>query len=223
MSREVRLVDEAVAELEEATEWYEQQSAGLELVFLAAVDRAIDAIVRWPDAGTPVEGVAEDLRTRRTSIARFPYFIAYVDARTTGKSGHRTDHLPRTITAGQGTRSGQMAHIGPGLMPSGRITAIGGRLSPPDRVGTIGPAGSPRGTCKGASLLATRTHDPLEPTSHEARPREAGRPRHRPDADERSRRSAPDRRLICGPRSVPGDACAPQARPSERSRLPLRR
>ena len=78
MSLEIRLVDEAVAELEEAAEWYEQQSAGLGLVFLAAVDRAIDAIVRWPDAGTPVEGVADDLRARRTSIARFPYFIAYV-------------------------------------------------------------------------------------------------------------------------------------------------
>ena len=34
-----------------AARWYEQRHAGLGLAFVAAVDRAVESIVRWPQAG----------------------------------------------------------------------------------------------------------------------------------------------------------------------------
>ena len=78
MTVEVRCVDEAVAELDDAALWYEERRAGLGLAFLAAVDRAVESVERWPRVGTLVEDVPDDLEARRVPVPRFPYFVAYV-------------------------------------------------------------------------------------------------------------------------------------------------
>lgn len=78
MSQRVHLVNEASAELEDAARWYEQRHAGLGLVFVAAVDRAVESIVRWPQAGVPIDGLAPDLDVRRVPVSRFPYYLAYL-------------------------------------------------------------------------------------------------------------------------------------------------
>lgn len=78
MTAPVRLLDEAVAELEDASDWYEHQRSGLGLVFLSAVDRTIDRVSRWPLSGSPVDGIDEALDVRRLSVERFPYYLAYI-------------------------------------------------------------------------------------------------------------------------------------------------
>ena len=80
MTKKVRLLDEAVAEVEDAALWYEERNAGLGLAFLAAIDRSFDHLSRWPLTGTLVEGVDESLQVRRTTVGSFPYYIAYVTA-----------------------------------------------------------------------------------------------------------------------------------------------
>ena len=78
MTAPVRFLDEAVAELEDASGWYQQQRSGLGLVFLAAIDRTVDRLSRWPKTGSLIDGVADDLEVRRTPVERFPYYLAYV-------------------------------------------------------------------------------------------------------------------------------------------------
>lgn len=74
----VDLTSEASDELRQASRWYEDRRAGLGLAFVAAVDRAINQVARWPRTGAPVEGVGSDLEVRRMRIERFPYYAAYV-------------------------------------------------------------------------------------------------------------------------------------------------
>jgi toxin ParE1/3/4 len=78
VTAEVRFVDEAVKELDDAVLWYEDRREGLGLSFVAALDRAIESISRHPQAAALIEGVSEDLEVRRISIRRFPYFVAYL-------------------------------------------------------------------------------------------------------------------------------------------------
>ena len=78
MSLPVGLTAEAVDELRDASAWYEERRAGLGLVFVAAVDRAVDRIARWPGAGVLVDGVDPELQVRRVPVGRFPYALAYV-------------------------------------------------------------------------------------------------------------------------------------------------
>lgn len=78
MTREVRFLDEAVSELQDAAAWYHERSEGLGLVFLGVIDSAVEVISRWPRSGALVDGVSDDLEVRRTTIARFPYYIAYL-------------------------------------------------------------------------------------------------------------------------------------------------
>lgn len=78
MSYRVRFGPEAAAEIEDAVRWYEQRHAGLRLAFLAAVDGAIETIVRWPESGAPIPEAAADLLVRRARIHRFPYHLAYL-------------------------------------------------------------------------------------------------------------------------------------------------
>ncbi len=80
MTAQVRLLDDAVAEVEDASGWYEERSAGLGLAFLAAVDRTIDHLSRWRVTGTLIEGVDESLEVRRIPVGSFPYYLAYVSA-----------------------------------------------------------------------------------------------------------------------------------------------
>ena len=63
---------EARTELREARDWYETQSPGLGLEFGRAVDAALAAIRRHPEAYPVVE---EDIR--RAILRRFPYQLLY--------------------------------------------------------------------------------------------------------------------------------------------------
>lgn len=78
MTIPVRFLDEAVAELEDASAWYEQRRASLRLVLLASIDRTVDQVSRWPSTGSLVEDVSDNLEVRRKSVSGFPYFLAYV-------------------------------------------------------------------------------------------------------------------------------------------------
>lgn len=78
MTVEIRFVDEAVAELDDAAHWYEEQRDGLGLTFLAAIDRGVESVRRWPRAGSLVEIIPGDLEVRQVPVPRFPYFIAYL-------------------------------------------------------------------------------------------------------------------------------------------------
>lgn len=78
MSLPVRVEPEAARELVDAAIWYERQHDGLGREFLAAVDQSIERITRWPDAGTLLRGLSEDITVRQVPVARFPYRIAYL-------------------------------------------------------------------------------------------------------------------------------------------------
>ena len=78
MSRPVTFEQEASHELEAAALWYEAQRSGLGQTFLAAVDRTVDHLVIWPDAGTLVPGVPAHLEVRQIPVVRFPYRVAYL-------------------------------------------------------------------------------------------------------------------------------------------------
>ena len=78
MSRPAFIEADASAELEEAARWYERQHPGLGSGFLAAVDRAIEHLITWPDAGSPVAGVTADLPVRQVPVSRFPYHVVYL-------------------------------------------------------------------------------------------------------------------------------------------------
>jgi plasmid stabilization system protein ParE len=60
VTAEVRFVDEAVKELDDAVLWYEDRREGLGLAFVAALDRAIESISRHPRAAAVIEGVQRD-------------------------------------------------------------------------------------------------------------------------------------------------------------------
>ena len=78
MKLAVDLTDEASSEIGDASRWYEDRRAGLGLAFLAAIDRAIDQIARWPRTGALIEGVDPRLEVRRMRVDRFPYSAAYI-------------------------------------------------------------------------------------------------------------------------------------------------
>jgi plasmid stabilization system protein ParE len=78
VSRRVLFGPEAAAELQEAASWYESERPGLGLAFLAAVERAVEHLAAWPEAGSTIPGVATDLGVRKVPVARFPYYLAFL-------------------------------------------------------------------------------------------------------------------------------------------------
>jgi len=68
----IRLLQIAQLELDEAVEWYNQQSLGLGLEFLDELDDSIKLILIFPEIA---EKILEDIR--RLMINRFPYGIIY--------------------------------------------------------------------------------------------------------------------------------------------------
>lgn len=69
----VRLLEPAVDEFNEAVDWYRGQSAGLAEKFAAEVQVACQRIAEHPHAWHPLgEGV------RRFRLKRFPYGLVYV-------------------------------------------------------------------------------------------------------------------------------------------------
>lgn len=65
---------EAEAELNAAIEYYEQQTRGLGLDFLAEVERGIDLIERYPEVWP------HDAKTghRKVVLRRFPFLLHYL-------------------------------------------------------------------------------------------------------------------------------------------------
>jgi toxin ParE1/3/4 len=61
--------DLAKLELNEAAEYYENESAGLGQAFITEVERCADEIVRYPEAGLVMRG------SIRRLIRRFPYAL----------------------------------------------------------------------------------------------------------------------------------------------------
>lgn len=72
MSR--RLSFHALAELElnDASLYYEHESPGLGFAFVAAVERCTSEILRYPEAGAPLNDVV-----RRRLVDSFPYGVLY--------------------------------------------------------------------------------------------------------------------------------------------------
>ena len=62
----------AERELNEAASYYEGQKAGLGARFLAEVDRCIELLVEYPEAGPVILGPV-----RRRLVRRFPYGVLY--------------------------------------------------------------------------------------------------------------------------------------------------
>lgn len=78
----VRLSPEAVDELVEAAVWYRARQPGLELEFLAEVDRVLPLIRNSPASFPRLLDVPEDLVIRRALLPRFPYAVIFMDLGT---------------------------------------------------------------------------------------------------------------------------------------------
>jgi len=75
VSRHLRVLPEAEAELVAAAEWYEQRRAGLGAELIAAIDSALDQILDAPLA-CPVWRT--DQPYRKLVVRRFPYVVFFV-------------------------------------------------------------------------------------------------------------------------------------------------
>lgn len=62
----------AKLELNEAAQYYENESPGLGQSFISEIERCTDEIVRHPDAGVVMRG-----SIRRRLVRRFPYGLLY--------------------------------------------------------------------------------------------------------------------------------------------------
>ena len=71
--RKVTLHEEADAEVNEAAKYYEEREPGLGLLFLAAVEEAVEKVLANPEA---FQLVGDEIR--RKIIGRFPYSLLYV-------------------------------------------------------------------------------------------------------------------------------------------------
>ena len=68
----IKFLDEAQLELDEAIDFYNNESDGLGSVFLQEVLSAIERIANYPDAWHPLS-----TNTRRCQTRRFPYGLIY--------------------------------------------------------------------------------------------------------------------------------------------------
>jgi plasmid stabilization system protein ParE len=78
----VRLSQEAVAELAEAAQWYAARRPGLELEFLAEVERVLPLIGTSPASFPRLLDLPADLVVRRALLPRFPYALVFMDLAT---------------------------------------------------------------------------------------------------------------------------------------------
>jgi toxin ParE1/3/4 len=72
-----RFLDEAKADVAEATLWYEERSPGLGDDFHDAVEAAIGLIRTAPERFPLYEAARSSRKFRRIRLKRFPYYIAY--------------------------------------------------------------------------------------------------------------------------------------------------
>jgi plasmid stabilization system protein ParE len=71
--RKVTIHEEADAEVNEAAKYYEEREPSLGLLFLAAVEEAVEKVLANPEA---FQLVGDEIR--RKIIGRFPYSLLYV-------------------------------------------------------------------------------------------------------------------------------------------------
>ena len=74
VARQIIVRPEAEVEVQRAFGWYQQQSEGLGLEFLRAVEACLSGVTRNPFAYT----VAKVPNVRRALIRRFPYALFYL-------------------------------------------------------------------------------------------------------------------------------------------------
>ena len=74
VTRQIIVRPEAETEVQQAFEWYQEQSAGLGLEFLRAIEACLFGISRNPFAYT----VAKVPNVRRALLRRFPYALFYL-------------------------------------------------------------------------------------------------------------------------------------------------
>lgn len=72
MTRRVRLLPEAITDVDEAASWYEARRRGLGREFRLALDAAIGRVQQNPAHYQVVHGTA-----RRAVLHRFPYTLIY--------------------------------------------------------------------------------------------------------------------------------------------------
>ncbi len=69
---EIRILEAAEAELDDAVEYYNAESPGLGDEFLIEIIKSIERIKNYPDAWHPFSKT-----TRRCRLNRFPYALVY--------------------------------------------------------------------------------------------------------------------------------------------------
>jgi plasmid stabilization system protein ParE len=78
----VRFARAAAEELAEATAWYRARRPGLELEFLAEVERILPMIGSSPVSFPRLLDLPVDLVIRRALLPRFPYALIFMDLQT---------------------------------------------------------------------------------------------------------------------------------------------
>ena len=74
VTRQIIVRPEAEAEVQQAFDWYQEQSEGLGLEFLRAIEACLSGIMRNPLAYT----VFKVPNVRRALVRRFPYVLFYL-------------------------------------------------------------------------------------------------------------------------------------------------
>lgn len=78
-TKPVRLAREARDELHEAARWYAAQRPELRTEFLAAIDDAIDRLVRTASHLSSAPGIDPSLGVKRVFVKRFPFSLYFVE------------------------------------------------------------------------------------------------------------------------------------------------
>lgn len=78
MSKPLRFLHEAEAELRAAAEWYDDR-AGLGDELAAEVQATTTRIAAAPEAFAPARGVRSGLGVREAPVKRFPYRVIFVE------------------------------------------------------------------------------------------------------------------------------------------------
>ena len=74
VTRQIIVRPEAEQEVQQAFDWYQEQSAGLGLEFLRTIEACLSGVTRNPFAYT----VAKVPNVRRALVRRFPYALFYL-------------------------------------------------------------------------------------------------------------------------------------------------
>jgi toxin ParE1/3/4 len=78
----VRLSREAIDELVEVAAWYRARRSGLEMEFLAEIDRVLPLIGRSPASFPRILDLPIDVDIRRALLPRFPYAVIFMELGT---------------------------------------------------------------------------------------------------------------------------------------------